>query len=214
MGSPLSVSTTNLSTLTVSDETIVKADNKTFKVQTAAGVDKFVVDTDNGDTNTEGKLNVADLVHFESTDNPDIVSGAPHTIGNSDYGAFRCDGGGYFDKSVLFNGDIFLNGDFNQQEDATENYGLRNYLSIRYKLRTGSVGAYTPSYSNHNTSNLRVYGGAGINTSLHVGGTGSGEGLFVGKKNSGDTVKFQVLGASGDITSAGDLVQNGDSEFN
>ena len=201
-------------TLTVSDETIVKADNKTFKVQTAAGVDKFVVDTDNGDTNTEGKLNVADLVHFESTDNPDIVSGAPHTIGNSDYGALRVDGGGYFDKDVLFNGDLYLNGDFNQQEDATENYGLRNYLSIRYKLRTGSVGAYTPSYSNHNTSNLRVYGGAGINTSLHVGGTGSGEGLFVGKKNSGDTVKFQVLGASGDITSAGDLVQNGDSEFN
>ena len=106
-------------TLTVSDETIVKADNKTFKVQTAAGVDKFVVDTDNGDTNTEGKLNVADLVYLESTDNPDILSGAPHTIQNSDYGAFRCDGGGYFDKDVLFNGDIYLNGDFNQQEDAT-----------------------------------------------------------------------------------------------
>jgi len=201
-------------TLTVSDETIVKADNKTFKVQTAAGVDKFVVDTDNGDTNTEGKLNVADLVHFESTDNPDILSGAPHTIQNSDYGALRVDGGAYFDKNVLFNGDLYLNGDFNQQEDATENYGLRNYLSVRYKLRAGSVGAYTPSYSNHNTSNLRVYGGAGINTSLHVGGTGSGEGLFVGKKNSGDSIKFQVLGASGDITSEGDLVQNGNSEFN
>ena len=201
-------------TLTVSDETIVKADNKTFKVQTAAGVDKFVVDTDNGDTNTEGKLNVADLVYLESTDEPDILSGAPHTIQNSDYGALRVDGGGYFDKNVLFNGDIYLNGDFNQQEDATENYGLRNYLSIRYKLRTGSVAAYTPSYSNHNTSNLRVFGGAGVNTSLHVGGTGSGEGFFVGKKNNGDSIKFQVLGASGDITSEGDLVQNGNSEFN
>ena len=65
-----------------------------------------------------------------------------------------------------------------------------------------------------NTSNLRVYGGGGIATNLHVGGTGSGEGFFVGKKNSGDSVKFQVLGASGDITSEGDLVQNGNSEFN
>ena len=201
-------------TLTVSDATTIKADGKYFKIQTANATDKFTVDTDNGDTNTEGKLNVADLVHIESTDNPNIVSGAPHTIGSADYGALRVDGGGYFDKDVLFNGDLYLNGDFNQQEDATENYGLRNYLSVRYKLRTGSVAAYTPSYSNHNTSNLRVFGGAGVNTSLHVGGTGSGEGFFVGKKNNGDSIKFQVLGASGDITSEGDLVQNGNSEFN
>ena len=43
------------------------------------------------------------LVWFilKSTDNPDIVSGAPHTIQNSDYGAFRVDGGGYFDKDVV-----------------------------------------------------------------------------------------------------------------
>ena len=201
-------------TLDVSDATTIKADGKFFKIQTAAAVDKFTVDTDNGDTNTEGKLNVADLVHFESTDNPDILSGAPHTIQNSDYGALRVDGGAYFDKNVLFNGDLYLNGDFNQQEDATENYGLRNYLSVRYKLRAGSVGAYTPSYSNHNTSNLRVYGGAGINTSLHVGGTGSGEGLFVGKKNSGDTVKFSVLGATGNTDIVGTLTVGDNSEFN
>ena len=201
-------------TLTVSDETIVKADNKTFKVQTAAGVDKFVVDTDNGNLDSAGGANIAGLVYLESTDEPDILSGAPHTIQNADYGALRVDGGGYFDKNVLFNGDIFLNGDFNQQEDATENYGLRNYLSIRYKMRAGSVAAYTPSYSNHNTSNLRVFGGAGINTTLHVGGTGASQGLFVGKKNSGDTVKFSVLGASGDITSEGTLTQNGNAEFN
>ena len=201
-------------TLDVSDATTIKADGKFFKIQTAAGVDKFTVDTDNGDTNSEGKLNVADLVHFESTDNPNIVSGAPHTIGSADYGALRVDGGGYFDKDVLFNGDLYLNGDFNQQEDATENYGLRNYLSVRYKLRTGSVGAYTPSYSNHNTSNLRVYGGAGVNTTLHVGGTGSGEGLFVGKKASGDTVKFSVLGATGNTDIQGTLDVAGNTEIN
>ena len=201
-------------TLDVSDATTIKADGKFFKIQTAAAVDKFTVDTDNGDTNTEGKLNVADLVHFESTDNPDILSGAPHTIQNSDYGALRVDGGAYFDKNVLFNGDLYLNGDFNQQEDATENYGLRNYLSVRYKLRAGSVGAYTPSYSNHNTSNLRVFGGAGVNTTLHVGGTGSGEGLFVGKKNTGDTVKFSVLGATGNTDIVGTLTVGDNSEFN
>jgi len=45
-------------TLTVSDQTIVKADNKFFKVQTAAGVDKFTVDTDNGNVVSQGELTV------------------------------------------------------------------------------------------------------------------------------------------------------------
>ena len=204
-------------TLTVSDETIVKADNKFFKVQTAGGTDKFTVDTDNGNTDIEGTLNVASLLHFESTDAPDVAlnnSNNLYEIQSSDYGALRVDGGGFFDKAVLFNSDIYLNGDFNQRDSGTESWGLRNWLQVRYKGRFGSSVAYTPTYATHNTSNLRVYGGAGIATNLHIGGTGSGEGLFVGKKNSGDTVKFQVLGASGDITSDGVLTQNGNAEFN
>ena len=167
-----------------------------------------------GALDLNNNANISGLVYLESVDEPDILSGAPHTIQNNDYGALRVAGGGYFGGNVLFDGDIFLNGDFNQQEDATENYGLRNYLSIRYKLRTGSVAAYTPSFSNSNTSNLRVFGGAGINTTLHVGGTGSGQGLFVGKKNSGDTVKFSVLGASGNTDIQGTLDVAGASEFN
>ena len=204
-------------TLTVSDQTIVKADNKSFNIQTAAGVDKFTVDTDNGNTDIEGTLNVADLVHFESTDEPNIalnVGTDLYEIQSSDYGALRCDGGGFFDKDVLFDGDIYLNGDFNQRDSGTESWGLRNWLQVRYKIRAGSSVAYNPTYATHNTSNLRVYGGAGIAQNLHVGATGSGEGLFVGKKNSGDTVKFQVLGATGNITSEGTLTQNGTSEFN
>ena len=106
------------------------------------------------------------------------------------------------------------NGDFNQQEDATENYGLRNYLSIRYKLRTGSVAAYQPFILKLQHFNLRVFGGAGVNQNLHVGATNSGEGFFVGKKNSGDTVKFSVLGASGNTDIQGTLDVAGASEFN
>ena len=58
-------------TLTVSDETIVKADNKNFKIQTAAGVDKFTVDTDNGNTVIEGTLNTKLGVDFDTTLNVD-----------------------------------------------------------------------------------------------------------------------------------------------
>ena len=185
------------------------------EIHTTSGNAEFGgIVTVSGNTDLNSNLNVASNVHFESTDTPTIVSGAPHTIGSNDYGSFRFDGGGYVAGNVLFNGDIFLNGDFNQQEDVTENYGLRNYLSIRYKLRTGSIAAYTPSYSNHNTSNLRVFGGAGINTTLHVGATGSGQGLFVGKKNSGDTVKFSVDGPSGNTDIQGTLTVEGQSTIN
>ena len=166
-----------------------------------------------GALDLNNNANISGLVHLESTDEPDILSGAPHTIQNNDYGALRVDGGAYFDKDVLFNGNVFLNGDFNQQEDATENFGLRNYLSVRFKLRTGSFSAFNPSFSNSNTSNLRVFGGAGVNQNLHVGATGSGEGLFVGKKNSGDTVKFSVLGANGNTDIQGTLDVAGASEF-
>ena len=176
------------------------------EIHTTTGNAEFGgVVTVTGNTDLNSNLNVSSLVHLESTDNPDIVSGAPHSIQNNDYGALRVDGGGYFEKDVLFNGDIFLNGDFNQQEDSTENFGLRNYLSVRFKLRAGSFSAFNPSFSNSNTSNLRVFGGAGVNQNLHVGATGSGEGLFVGKRNSNDTVKFSVLGASGNTDIEGTL---------
>ena len=87
-------------------------------------------------------------------------------------------------------------------------------MQVRYKLFTGSSAAYTPSYATDSTTNLRVYGGAGIATSLHIGGTDSGEGLFVGKENNGDTVKFSVLGASGNTDIQGTLTVAGNSEFN
>ncbi len=213
------------STSRFDDNIVFQGASKTLSLNNGSGTTKIQLHTTTGNaeiggilTNTgaidaNSSLNVNGLVHFESTDVPTIVSGAPHTIGSGDYGSFRFDGGGYVAGNVLFNGDIFLNGDFNQQEDATENYGLRNYLSIRYKLRTGSIAAYSPSYATHGQSNLRVYGGAGVAQNLHVGATSSGEGFFVGKKNSGDTAKFTVLGATGNTTIVGTLNVNNDVDF-
>ena len=110
---------------------------------------------------------------------------------------------------MLFNSDIYINGQIVQKEDTTATFNRQNYLQVRYKLRTGSSAAYTPSYATHDTSNLRVYGGAGVATDIHIG-----EDLFVGKKNSGDTVKFSVLGASGNTDIQGTLDVAGNSEFN
>ncbi|WLW36924.1 structural protein [Synechococcus phage S-8S29] len=170
-----------------------------------------------GATDLNSTLNVAGLTYFESTDEPTITLNTNtglYEIGSSDYGALRIDGGGYVEGEMLFNSDIYVNGQIVQKEDTTATYNRQNYLQVRYKLRTGTSAAYTPSYATHDTSNLRVYGGAGIATTLHVGGTGSGEGLFVGKEFSGNTVKFSVLGASGNTDIQGTLDVAGNSEFN
>jgi len=162
-------------------------------------------------------LNVSGLVYLENTDEPTLAlngSTGLYEIQSSDYGALRVDGGGYIEGDILFNSDLYVNGTIIQKEDVTANYSRQNYLEVRYKLRTGTRAAYTPSYATHDTSNLRVYGGAGIATTLHVGGTGAGEGLFVGKEFSGSTVKFSVLGASGNTDIQGTLDVAGASEFN
>jgi len=221
---------------TFEDDLILNADAKNFKIQLDNGTDKFTVASATGNTLIKGTLdvdgnvdldanltvdgtavdinatlNVDGLSHFENTDAPTIAynSGTDlYEIQSGDYGSIRADGGGYFAKDVLFNENVWLNGDFNQRDSSTESWGLRNWMQVRYKLRAGSTVQYNPTYATHDTSNLRVYGGAGIGQNLHVGATGSGEGLFVGKKNSGDTVKFSVLGASGNTTIVGTLTVN------
>ena len=73
-------------------------------------------------------------------------------------------------------------------------------------------------HATHGNSNLRVYGGAGIATDLHIG-----DDLYIGKLNSGDTVEFSVLGESGNTeigrvgqgsNSAGTLTVHGEATFN
>ena len=65
---------------------------------------------------------------------------------------------------------------------------------------------------------MRVYGGAGIATDLHIG-----DDLYIGKLNSNDTVEFSVLGESGNTeigrtgqgsSTVGTFTVHGDSTFN
>lgn len=205
---------------TFHDNMLLDTTGKTFTI-TNGSANKFQVSSTNGNTDIEGTLNVAQFVHLEDNDNPTISTDANDNfvISGGDYGSFRFDGGGYIEGDALFNSDLYLNGALNQKDlGATETFSTQNYLRVRYKLRAGSTIAYTPSYASHGNSNLRVYGGAGIATDLHIG-----DDLYIGKLNAGDTVEFSVLGESGNTeigrvgqgsNSAGTLTVHGEATFN
>ena len=217
------------STSRFDDNIVLQGASKTLQLNNGSGTTKIELQSTTGNVNITGiltntgaidansTLNVASTVRFEDTDQPTVaLNGGTglYDIQSSDYGSFRFDGGGYVEGDTVFNSDVYINGDLNQKDDATENFGFRNYLNIRYKHFVGSSFSYNPSYASHSNTNLKVFGGAGIEDTLHIGATGSGQGLFVGKKNSGDTIKFSVIGASGNTDIQGTLDVAGNTEFN
>ena len=206
-----------------------------FKIQNASSVDKFVVDSSSGNTTISGTLGVTgattlsstlgvtgattltgnlttqsgSYVYFQNTDIPTVVQNGTTgawEISGGDYGSFKFDGGGYVEGDTLFNNNLYLNGSLQLKDTGSGGTASRvNNLEVRYTSTLGSTASYTPSYATHTTTNARITGGAGIGTTLHIGGTGANEGLYVGKKNSGDTAKFSVLGASGNTSISGTL---------
>ncbi|WLW37400.1 structural protein [Synechococcus phage S-RS29] len=162
-------------------------------------------------------LNVSGDIHLESTNDITVAKNATTgvwEIQSNDYGALRLDGGAYVAGDALVDGTLHVNGAIEVKDSATEAESRLNWLRVRYRGRFGDSYGATPSYASHNTTTIRAHGGAGVEKTLHVGATGSGEGLFVGKRYSGDTVKFSVLGASGNTDIQGTLDVAGNSEFN
>ena len=169
----------------------------------------FNVTASNGNTQIAGAvdanstLNVAGFTYLEDTDEPTVAATGTDNaweIQSNDYGAFRFDGGGYIEGDTLYNSDIYINGLIIQKETTTEVFNEQNSLKVRKKLQAGSQQELIPDYASHTNANLKVFGGAGIRRSLHIGARQSGEGLFIGKLNSGSNIEFQVIGDTGNTT--------------
>ncbi|AOO16221.1 hypothetical protein RW040709_094 [Cyanophage S-RIM12_RW_04_0709] len=173
--------------------------------------------TFSNDIDANANMTLAGDLHMESTNDITVaknVGTGVWEIQSNDYGALRLDGGAYVAGDALIDGTLHVNGAIEVQDSATETESRLNWLRVRYRGRFGDTYQATPSYASHNTTTIRAHGGAGIERTLHVGGTGSGEGLFVGKRYSGDTVKFSVLGATGNTDIQGTFDVAGNSEFN
>jgi hypothetical protein len=167
-----------------------------------------------GATTITGNLTTqsSSFVYLQNTASPSVSTDASNNyiITGGNYGSFRNDGGGYFGGEVLFSSDIYVNGAINVKDAGDDGTASTvNSLTVRYRSIFGSVLAYTPDFATSTNSNARITGGAGIATSLHIGGTSSGQGLFVGRRVSGDTVKFSVLGANGNTSTSGTLSVGG-----
>ena len=103
-------------TLVVSDATTIKADNKFFKIQTAAAADKFTVDTDNGNTVISGELNVNSAVDLDTTLNVDGGATFQDNVTiNADNKMFKIQTNGSVDKFTVDsdNGNTVIAGQLN-----------------------------------------------------------------------------------------------------
>ena len=85
---------------TITDGLVVKADNKQVQIQTAAGLDKFTIDTDNGNTDIQGTLNVEGATTIDDTFNVTQATDLDSTL--------NVDGAATFQSNVNINGDNLL----------------------------------------------------------------------------------------------------------
>ena len=175
------------------------------------------ISTFTGNIDANADVAIAGNIHSESTN--DITTAKNGTTGeweiqSNDYGSLRVDGGAYVAGSALIDGTLHVNGAIEVKDSATETESKLNWLRVRYRGRFGDTYQADPSYASDSFSVLKAHGGAGIMKSLYVGATGSGERFSVGKKNSGNTEKFVVIGATGDTTIEGTLTVNDNVNFN
>ena len=82
---------------TITDGLIVKADNKQVQIQNAAGLDKVTIDTDNGNTDIQGTLNVEGATTIDDTFNVTQATDLDSTL--------NVDGAATFQDNVTINAD-------------------------------------------------------------------------------------------------------------
>ena len=193
---------------------------KEFKISNG-GAQKFQVSTTNGNTDIEGSLNVGGFNTFERTNNIAVDA----TTSESDItlatdGAITVAGGVNIEKDVRIATDLYVADRIVVKDAGTARTrpSLLNNVDVLYRQVIGATAAHNATFATDTAANLRVTGGVGIGSDLHIG-----DDLYIGKLNTNDTVEFSVLGESGYTTigrvgqgnaTDGALVVHGDATFN
>ena len=168
----------------INDTVIIKSDNEDFKIQTAAGVDKFTVDTDTGNTVIQGTLDVQ--LETEITDNLiikadnkkfDIQTAAGVSIFDvdSDNGNVHTDGTLDVDSGVTFNStlDVDLATTLNNTLDVDGVSTFHNDIILdttgkTFKLNNGSADKFVVQSTSGNTD---IEGSLNVGSLIHFEST-------------------------------------------
>ena len=190
---------------TITDALTVKADNKLVSIQNAAGLTKFEIDTDNGNTDIQGTVNIEGATTVDDTFNVTQATDLDSTL--------NVDGAATFQDNVVLNAD---NKEFAIQLDdgtdkftvqsASGNTDIQGTLDVNGATNvTNTVGitGVTSVTNNTNPSNLidtaafNVTGGAIISRDVFFG-----EDFYMGPNNA---PTLSVVGASGNTLIGGTL---------
>ena len=197
---------------TITDALTVKADNKLVSFQTAAGATVFSVDTDNGNTDIQGTLNVEGATTIDDTFNVTQATDLDSTL--------NVDGVATFQNNVVLNAD---NKEFAIQLDdgtdkftvqsATGNTDIQGTLDVNGATNvtnTLGVTGLTSLTNNTNPTSLAANaalmitaGGATVDEDVYIGSD-----LFLGP-NAGTTITLN--GGSGNADFGGTLDVAGQS---
>ena len=190
---------------TITDSLTVKADNKLVSIQNASGLTKFEIDTDNGNTDIQGTVNIEGATTVDDTFNVTGATDLDSTL--------NVDGAATFQDNVVLNAD---NKEFAIQLDdgtdkftvqsATGNTDIQGTLDVNGATNvTNTVGitGVTSITNNTNPANLigtgalNVTGGAIITKDVFFG-----EDFYMGPNNA---PTISIVGASGNTLISGTL---------
>jgi len=161
------------------DDLTIKADNKEFKIQTAAGVNRFTVDTDTGNTDIDGSLDVATNA---------IISGSTEST-DKDTGALIVDGGVGVEKNINLGGSLDAGGsgtfagrlDVNSTQSSVSSSSgaavIDGGLGVAENINSGGSGTFAgrldvddqTDSTSITTGAAVIDGGVGIAKNLNVG---------------------------------------------
>ena len=191
---------------TITDALTVKADNKLVSFQTGSGATVFSVDTDNGNTDIQGTLNVEGATTIDDTFNVTQATDLDSTL--------NVDGVATFQNNVVLNAD---NKEFAIQLDdgtdkftvqsATGNTDIQGTLDVNGATNvTNTLGVTGLTSLTNNTNPTSLSGNAAL--MITAGGATVDEDVYIGSDlflgpNAGTTITLN--GATGNADFGGTL---------
>jgi hypothetical protein len=180
-----------------------------FTIENATGVDKFVVDSANGNTTIAGTLDVAGQTELASLNVEDLTSGRVVLAGT--------DGELEDSSNLTFDGsELAVTGTLDVSGEATVGSAVVEDLTATRLVYVGTGGALVDNANLTFTgSELDITGTLDVSSSADIGGDFSvATNKFTVASTTGNTAIAGTLGVTGNTTLTGTLTASNTAQFN